>query len=213
MSIKRNRRPGLFIAAEGIDGAGKTWALDQLREIAARIDGAPPVMLREPGSTPFGEELRALLTRHAVSASPVALALAFNASRRELVEKVIEPALSDNRTVITDRWTASTRVYQRDCPSRILEHAIEAAAGHLKNADLTLLFTRDPRAAVDSKIDEYGEQNRESQVQRLQWLQVLYLQQLRAAPQGAWIECPFSEPDAMRQHLEQIYRNAAASKR
>ena len=66
--------PGLFIAVEGIDGAGKTYAIQQLRAIVANADRREPVMVREPGGTPFGESLRQILAEHAETATPDALA-------------------------------------------------------------------------------------------------------------------------------------------
>lgn len=204
----KHPHPGIFIAAEGIDGVGKSWAVQQLEQIIAELDGQPPVMVREPGGTPFGELVRHALAEFRREISPEAQALAFNASRRELTDRVIRPALQQGQTVITDRWTPSTRVYQRDCPETILEAIIAAAAGELVEADLTLLFTRDPDDAVMAKIAEYGIENRARETAYLQELQNRYLEEMEKADPGRWIHCPFIDMAQARAHLEQTYRPA-----
>lgn len=208
MHQKSHFHPGIFIAVEGIDGAGKTWAIEELRKIAEDIDDTPPLVVREPGGTPFGEEMREMLARHRGRISPVSEALAFNASRRELTTQVIRPALMKGLTVITDRWTPSTMVYQHECPPRLLETLIRAGAAELVDADLTILLVRDPADAVESKIHEYGEARRQSETVRLAWIQGQYVKLMESAKPGRWIRLHFSEPDTCRSALLKIYQQA-----
>src|SRR4051812_6444403 len=86
------RRPGVFVALEGPDGAGKTTQAAQLVTwLAAR--GVDVVACREPGGTPLGERLRAiLLHRDEVAVGLRAEMLLYMASRAQLVEDVIRPA-------------------------------------------------------------------------------------------------------------------------
>ncbi len=100
---------GKFITFEGIDGAGKSthhgWMVEHLR--GRGIDVVPT---REPGGTPLGEKLRALLL-----AEPMHLeteALLMFAARREHIDKVIEPALAAGRWVVSDRFTDASFAYQ-----------------------------------------------------------------------------------------------------
>lgn len=100
---------GRFITLEGIDGAGKSTHHAWLAErIAAR--GHRVVATREPGGTPFGEKLRALLLREPMTVDSEAL-LMF-ASRREHLEAVIRPALARGDWVLCDRFTDATYAYQ-----------------------------------------------------------------------------------------------------
>ncbi len=72
----------------------------------------PFVFTREPGGTPLGEKLRLLLIDPLHQISPEAEALIINASRAELVDKVVEPALKEGRLVICDRFWDATIAYQ-----------------------------------------------------------------------------------------------------
>lgn len=101
------RRRGRFIALEGIDGSGKST---QARLLAERT-GA--VLTREPGGTPLGERLRAVvLDREGPPMGARAEALLIAAARAQLVEEVIAPALAAGRDVVTDRFSGSTLAYQ-----------------------------------------------------------------------------------------------------
>ena len=100
---------GRFITLEGIDGAGKSTHHAWLAEtIAAR--GHTVVATREPGGTPIGEKLRAMLLREPMTRDSEAL-LMF-ASRREHLEVVIRPALARGDWVLCDRYTDATYAYQ-----------------------------------------------------------------------------------------------------
>jgi dTMP kinase len=101
-----------FITVEGLEGAGKTSCLRSIqRFLVAR--GLDPVMTREPGGTPLGEAVRALLlgTDYA-GMSPDAETLLMFAARAEHLDKVIRPALTAGRAVVCDRFTDATYAYQ-----------------------------------------------------------------------------------------------------
>jgi len=100
---------GRFISLEGVDGAGKSTHVVWLKDaLAAR--GIKVVATREPGGTPLGEALRALLLEHPMTHDTEAL-LMF-AARREHVEQVIGPALARGDWVLCDRFTDATFAYQ-----------------------------------------------------------------------------------------------------
>jgi dTMP kinase len=101
-----------FLVFEGIDGAGKSGAIEALRmELVRR--GRTVRVLREPGSTPLGERVRAILLDPAVGAlTPMTEACLFNAARAELVAGVIRPALAADEDVLLDRYSYSTLAYQ-----------------------------------------------------------------------------------------------------
>lgn len=130
---------GRFISFEGIDGAGKStqhaWLVDHLRR-----QGKTVVATREPGGTPLGEKLRALLL-----AEPMHLeteALLMFAARREHLAQVIEPALARGDWVICDRFVDASFAYQgggRGLAWEKLQSLRDWVLGDLQ-PDLTLIF-------------------------------------------------------------------------
>ena len=98
---------GRFIAFEGGEGSGKST---QAARLARRL-GA--VLTHEPGDTPLGAAVRAiLLDDHDVEVTPRAEALLMAADRAQHVVQVVRPALESGRTVVTDRFTGSSVAYQ-----------------------------------------------------------------------------------------------------
>jgi len=105
-------RRGLFLTFEGLDGCGKTT---QMRLLAARLReaGEDVIELAEPGTTEIGEKIRAILLDPAhENLSPVAEMLLYFAARAQTVDEILRPALVAGKTVLSDRWTDSTRAYQ-----------------------------------------------------------------------------------------------------
>jgi dTMP kinase len=103
---------GLFITFEGTDGSGKTTQIELLTEYLKDKD-YQVVNTIEPGGTGLGDKIRnILLDRKNAGMSPRAETLLFQASRAELVSKVISPALDSGKIVICDRFYDSTIVYQ-----------------------------------------------------------------------------------------------------
>ena len=100
----------MFVSFEGLDGSGKTTQVERLR---ARLeaDGRTVVTAREPGATPLGEEIRALVL-HGHEMTPWAEALLYAAARAELVAEVVAPALDRGEDVILDRYLDSSVAYQ-----------------------------------------------------------------------------------------------------
>ncbi|WP_422935519.1 dTMP kinase [Sinomonas sp. P47F7] len=104
--------PGLFVAFEGGDGAGKSTQARILAD-SLRAAGHEVLLTREPGGTPIGEKLRGLVLEHGhgeVGARTEALI--FAASRAAHVEQSIRPALERGGVVVTDRYIGSSIVYQ-----------------------------------------------------------------------------------------------------
>jgi dTMP kinase len=101
-----------FITFEGGEGSGKST---QARLLLKQLEGQriPAVMTHEPGGTSLGDKLRKVLkTKQGAQISPRAELLLFAASRAQLMDEVIRPALAAGKWVICDRFTHSTVVYQ-----------------------------------------------------------------------------------------------------
>ena len=102
----------MFISFEGIDGSGKSTQARLLAE-TLRAEGREVVLTREPGGSDGAEAIRRLLVEGGTDRwSAETEILLFNAARRDHLERTILPALEAGKTVITDRFADSTRVYQ-----------------------------------------------------------------------------------------------------
>jgi dTMP kinase len=101
----------MFVTFEGIEGSGKSSLIDGL---VSRLEavGEEPLRVHEPGGTPVGDAVRALMLGSDVEMTPLAEALMMNASRAQLVSTVIRPALAQRRIVLCDRYADSTIAYQ-----------------------------------------------------------------------------------------------------
>ncbi len=97
---------GKLIAIEGADGAGKSTQIRMLREHYPEA-----IFTREPGGTPYAEEIRALIFA-GDSASAETMFFLFQAARMEHLDKLILPAVTQGKLVITDRFDLSTFAYQ-----------------------------------------------------------------------------------------------------
>jgi dTMP kinase len=105
--------PGIFLALDGPDGAGKSTQAARLVDFL-RAAGLDVVPCRDPGGTPLGDRLRALLLDHG-DATPIGLRaemLLYMASRAQLVDDVVRPALDAGKIVVSDRYLLANVVYQ-----------------------------------------------------------------------------------------------------
>jgi dTMP kinase len=132
----------LFITFEGGEGCGKSY---QARVLFNKLNklAIPVVLTHEPGGTPVGERITRLLKwANEADISPLTELLLFNASRAQLVEKIIKPALKKGEIVISDRFTDSTVAYQgygRGLDLELIRAANKTATSGLK-PDLTILL-------------------------------------------------------------------------
>lgn len=105
-------RKGLFITFEGNDGSGKTTQIRLLADYL-RNKGIEVVLTREPGGTPIGEKIRSVLLDKAnKEMHPVTEMLLYAASRAQLVNTLIRPAIEEGKAVICDRFVDSSYAYQ-----------------------------------------------------------------------------------------------------
>ena len=146
----------LFITFEGTEGSGKSTQSRILYRKLCR-HGVQAVLTAEPGGTPLGLRIRALLKgRQTVPIAPASELLLFNAARAQLVETVIRPSLLDGKVVICDRYVDSTIAYQgfgRALDLELVHTANTLATGGLR-PDLTILLDLPPGIGLGRKNSE-----------------------------------------------------------
>jgi dTMP kinase len=141
---------GAFIVLEGPDGAGKTTQARRLVEGLERR-GLPSELVREPGGTPIGEKIRAILLDPANEPMDARTELLlYMASRAQLCREKIQPALERGRIVVADRFLASSVVYQGLVGGLGAEEVLATgllATGGLK-PDITVILDVDAERAT-----------------------------------------------------------------
>ena len=148
---------GLFITFEGGEGAGKTT---QIKRLAEFIPGA--IVTREPGGTPEAEAIRDTFVKNkGQNWPPEAAVLLMFAARVVHTENLIRPALLSGKTVISDRYTDSTRAYQGYAGNLSLEKiekVKELSIGDFE-PDLTFIFDIDPAIGLARARKRVGQSN------------------------------------------------------
>lgn len=176
----------MFITLEGPEGGGKTLQAARLGTFL-RQQGYPVLLTREPGGTPIGDQVRAILSNLDNTAMhPRTEILLFQASRAQLVEEVIRPHLESCGVVLCDRYGDSTLAYQgygHGVDLNKLRPLVDFATAGLK-PDLTFLLDIDVQEGLERKV-RCGEWN------RLDAYEVAFHQRVRAG----FLELARVEPD------------------
>lgn len=149
---------GKFIVLDGPDGCGKTT---QMRLLIEKLEAAGVAVkrFREPGSTPIGEQIRDLLLSSKGEGMDLRCEmLLYMASRAQLVQQEIRPALARGECVIADRYASSTIAYQGGggglSTAAIMQVAEIAVDGVWP--DLTIIFDLDIQTAMARLNPLYG---------------------------------------------------------
>lgn len=140
---------GRFIVFEGPDGSGKSTQLRRLLD-ACLAAGVTPCEVREPGGTQVGESIRQILLHAHFEMTIRCEMLLYMASRAQLCEERIAPALARGEFVLADRFVASTYAYQGSAggvPIADID-AVAAAATRGVRPDLVIIFDADERTAA-----------------------------------------------------------------
>ena len=179
----------MFITFEGLDGSGKTTQLRLLVEYLQE-QGREVVVTREPGGTSIGDQVRHILHDVAnTEMSSEAEILLYSASRAQLVNELVRPALAAGKVVICDRYFDSTYAYQgygRGLDLDMLRMVTQLATGGLK-ADVTLFFDLDIERGLARRVAGGEEMNRMDQ-QKAEFYNRVYqgYQALIAAEPERW---------------------------
>ena len=149
-AIHIERLRGKFLAFEGPDGSGKTTQYRRFLDLC-RGNGLEVCEVREPGGTAIGEQVREiLLSRQFGEMSVRCEMLLYMASRAQLVEQRIRPALARGELVLADRFIASTLAYQGTAgglPMNEIAAVAMVATGGLE-PDLNVVFDVDEETAA-----------------------------------------------------------------
>lgn len=152
---------GRLISFEGGEGAGKSTVIGAVEAWLAE-QGVPTLRVREPGGTPVGEAVRAVLLdrAHGPMVARAELLLMF-ASRAQLVETVVEPALTQGVWVLADRFTDASFAYQgagRGIDAGLIAELERWAVGRIP--DLSFLLDVDVRTGLERALQRSGAADR-----------------------------------------------------
>jgi dTMP kinase len=182
------RRPerlrGRFLVFDGPDGSGKST---QFRRFATACTAAGLVVteVREPGGTPVGEKIREVLLDPANDGMAMRCEmLLYMASRAQLFQERIVPALERGELVLADRFTSSTLAYQGTAGGLPVEDilAVGRVATGNRWPDLTVIFDVDERTAA-SRLSPLLDRIEQRGLDFHRRVREGYLQQIRDFPE------------------------------
>lgn len=156
---------GKFIVFEGPDGSGKTTILKNIYD-RLTLEGYHIKTFREPGGTEISEKIRdIIIDNDNIKMSAKTESLLFAASRAQLVEEKIKPALVDGDIVLSDRFVLSSLTYQgigRGLGINQIKSINDFAIGGL-TPDLTIFFNIDYKTALIRKRENFTADRLESE--------------------------------------------------
>ncbi len=142
-----------FIVIEGLEGAGKSTAINAVMETLKQAGVERIKNTREPGGTVLAEKLRTLVKQEhdgEILQDMTELLLMY-AARVQLVENVIKPALESGTWVVGDRHDMSSQAYQgggRQIAKETMAALKQTTLGGFK-PDLTIYLDLDPRVGLE----------------------------------------------------------------
>jgi dTMP kinase len=181
VGMPRPRGRGLFVTIEGPEGSGKSTQARRLFDALAPM--VPMILGREPGGTPVGEAVRALVLDeryHGMTATTEMLL--FAASRAQYVAEHVRPALEAGTCVLSERFVDASIAYQgygRGLPIDVVRRVNEAATGGLR-PDLTLLIDIDPTAGLHRARNTDGKEGAAGRGDRIEQEDEAFHKRVRA---------------------------------
>lgn len=201
----------MFITFEGPEGSGKSTQIRLLYEYLVRA-GRQVLLTREPGGTSIGDQIRAILhDLNNRAMRPRTEILLYSASRAQLVDEVIRPALAAGQIVLCDRYAESTMAYQgygRGIDLAVLESITHFATGGLR-PDLIIYLDIPVEIGLARKRQDY--QKGHGEWTRLDAETVAFHQRVRdgyltmaAADPDRWLTLDATRP------IEMLHREICA---
>jgi len=175
----------MFISFEGTEGVGKTTLIRKIYEHLEQ-QGQQVVLTREPGGTPMAEQIRALLlsVNHEESMSNDTEILLMYAARAQHLQQVIVPALTEQKTVLCDRFTDASFAYQ--CAGRGLSQSkLQLLNDHFVSHMPNITFWLD--APIETGMSRARERGA---LDRFEQEKVTFFEKVRAGYQQLWEQYP-----------------------
>jgi len=195
----------MFITLDGIDGVGKSTQIARLMGHLAD-QGLEPLLVRDPGTTRIGAKLREILLESDLELHRRTEAMLFMASRCEMVETVLRPALQAGKTVVSDRFLLANVVYQSvggDVPAERLWEMGRLANGGL-HPDLTLLLDM-PAARSMERLGNETDRMESRGVDYMESVRQAFLEQLPHSSEAtAIVNADQSPSEVSRDLLERV---------
>ena len=195
----------MFITLDGIDGVGKSTQIERLITYLEQ-QGHETLLVRDPGTTEIGAKLRQLLLESDLELHRRTEAMLFMASRCEMVETILRPALADGKTVVFDRFLLANVVYQsvgdKVSPELLWQMGRLANGGLVP--DLTLLLDM-PALNSMERIGNETDRMESRGVDYMEAVRQGFLEQLpHSSPATAIINANQSPEEVSREMLKNV---------
>lgn len=203
--MNHQEKTSVFISVDGIDGVGKSTQLERLNDYL-RDRGADVLLVRDPGSTELGARLREILLGSNLEMHRRTEAMLFMASRCEMVEAIIKPAIAKGLTVVSDRFLLANVVYQsiggKVAADQLWELGL-LANGNLR-PDLTLLFDM-PAADAAARMSGPADRMESRGIEYMESVRQAFLRELpKSSPEVAVIDAGRSPEEVTKQMLDRV---------
>ena len=195
----------MFITLDGIDGVGKSTQIKQLLGYFEEI-GEETLLVRDPGTTRIGGKLRELLLESDLELHRRTEAMLFMASRCEMVETILLPAIADGKTVISDRFLLANVVYQS--VGGVVQPDLLWKMGRLANGglipDLTILLDMPAQRSME-RLGNEKDRMESRGVDYMEEVRQAFLQQLpHSSDNTLVINADQSPEDVSREVLAKV---------
>ena len=203
-------KKGLFITLEGIEGAGKSTAVDFIEDFLTK-EGHDVIKTREPGGTVIGEQIREILLKNEnyTLTYDTELLLVFSA-RAQHIQEVILPALSSGKIILCDRFTDASYAYQgggRDIDASRINLLEKWVQGDLR-PNLTLLFDLDVSIGMQrTKKRSDADRFEREEINFFEKIRNTYLERAKNEPQRFRIINSASSLESVKEQIVTILKD------
>ena len=201
MNARQPSPQPIFITLDGIDGVGKTTQVERLSEHLRSL-GHQVLCVRDPGGTAIGAQLREILLDSDCELHRRTEAMLFMASRCEMIETILRPAMESGQTIISDRFLLANVVYQSiggEVTADQLWQMGNWACGGFR-PDLTLLLDM-PAAAAMKRFDQPADRMESRGVEYLSSVRQAFLDQLPRSSDATVVINADRTPEAVSEEL------------